>query len=142
MAVSDINTVVLSGRLTRDPEARGGGSVAAFSMASNRWYYKNEERIEETVFIDVSAFGYEAKSVMERLSKGSRVTVIGRLELSKWEASDGSNRQQIRLVAQSVHSHPSPSSTTPTPEATSEPAATQVAEPVAAGAPSADDIPF
>lgn len=145
MSVSHINLIVIEGRLTKDPEARGGGKVASFSLASNRWFYKDDERVEETVFVDVTAFGFEAKSVLSKLSKGSRVTVQGRLELNRWEAEDGSKRQQLRIVANSVTGTAMSGSgqTESRPESGSEGVAAPQPEPVyASGVPSDDDIPF
>lgn len=105
MAASDTNVVIISGRLTRDPEARGGGKVAAFSIASNRYFKRDDaETTEEVVFVDVTAFGFEAEAVLSRLMKGAPVLVEGRLELNRWQGEDGSNRQQLRLIANRVTS--------------------------------------
>lgn len=105
MAASDTNVTIVSGRLTRDPEARGGGKVAAFSLASNRYFKRDDgETAEEVVFIDCTAFGFEAEAVLSRLMKGAPVLVEGRLELNRWQGEDGSTRQQLRLIANRVTS--------------------------------------
>lgn len=103
MAINHVNEVRIQGRLVADPTPRGGGKVAAFTVASNRWYYKDGERIEERVFVDVSAFGYEAEFALTQLSKGSMVLVSGSLELNRWTNEQGENRSQIRIKAQSIH---------------------------------------
>lgn len=103
--MSDINVVTISGRLTRDPEMRGSEkNVAAFSVASNRSYRKgeSEEWQEEVTFVDATAFNQLAERVGNKLSKGSFITVTGRLELNKYQAADGTNRQQLRLIAQNI----------------------------------------
>jgi single-strand DNA-binding protein len=97
--MSDINNTIISGRLTKDPAVRGGGNVAQLSVASNRQYQRNGEWVEEVVYLDVSCFGHIAKKAIDKLIKGAFVTVVGRLELNRWQAEDGSNRSQIRLVA-------------------------------------------
>jgi single-strand DNA-binding protein len=143
--VSDLNQIVISGRLTRDPEARGGGNVAAFSLASNRQYQQNGEWKEEVVYVDVTAFSHLAGRVIERLLKGATVTVAGRLELNRWQTEDGSNRSQLRVIASNIQSP----SFAKKDGATPAPAVAETAEepseelPVAVGASGAeDDIPF
>lgn len=141
MAVNHMNLVVIEGRLTADPEARGGGKVAAFSLASNRWFYKNDERIEETVYLDCSSFGFEAEFVLQKLQKGSRVIVEGRLELNRWETDTGEKRQKIQLVANRVHAPNLSNGNGTSPAAAEE----TTPEPEMAGVgatPTDDDIPF
>lgn len=119
MAVSDTNITIISGRLTRDPEARGGGKVAAFSIASNRFFKRDDgETTEEVVFVDCTAFGFEAEAVLSKLMKGAPVLVEGRLELNRWIGEDGANRQQLRLIANRVTS---PALRAKTPEPTTQP---------------------
>lgn len=142
MAASDTNVTIISGRLTKDPEPRGGGKVAAFSIASNRYFRKNDETIEEVVYLDCTAFGYEAEAVLSKLLKGAPVLVEGRLELNRWQAEDGSNRQQLRMIANRVTSpamRGKQSNSTPV-ETTDELVEEELAA-VAAGADS-DEIPF
>jgi single-strand DNA-binding protein len=143
--VSDLNQIVISGRLVRDPEARGGGNVAAFSLASNRQYQQDGEWKEEVVFVDCTAFSHLAKRVIERLLKGATVTVSGRLELNRWQTAEGDNRSQLRVIASNIQS-PSFAKRV---VATQAPAAADTADeepteelPVAAGVGAEDDIPF
>lgn len=102
--MSDLNTVIISGRITRDPAARGGGSVAAMSVASNRQYQRNGEWVDETTYADVTAFGHNATRCIEKLQKGDPVTIQGRLELNTFENADGEKRSQLRIIANSVQS--------------------------------------
>lgn len=53
--------------------------------------------------MDCTAFGYEAKNVLDNLKKGVGVTAEGRLELNKWTSEDGGKREKIRLVVNRVH---------------------------------------
>jgi single-strand DNA-binding protein len=105
MAASDMNLVVLSGRLVKDPEPRGeDGKVAHFSIASNRFFKSGDGPTQEEVtYIDCTAFGYEAEGVLSKLGKGSSVTLEGRLELNRWTADDETTRSKIRLVVNRVH---------------------------------------
>jgi single-strand DNA-binding protein len=107
--MSDFNHVVISGRLTRDPIARGTDPerpVVQISVASNRSYRPNgsSEWLEDVTFVDVTVFNGRAKQILRTLRKGARVTIDGRLELNRWQAEDGSNRQQLRIVASNVES--------------------------------------
>ena len=140
MAASDINQVVIQGRLVRDPEARGGGKVAAFSIASNRYFRRNgsDETTEEATFVDCTAFGYEAQAVLSNLQKGAPVSIVGRLELNRWQDANGENRSQLRVIANQVTSPAMRSkSSTQTETAPAEPEAALVGATA-----SDDDIPF
>ena len=80
--MSDTNTVVLTGNLTRDPELRytpKGVAVANVGLASNRKYRQGDEVKEEVCFLDVTVFGSTAEAVTKHLGKGRKVLVEGRL---------------------------------------------------------------
>lgn len=95
----DFNTVTLVGRMTHNPQSIHSDKtqVAKFSLAVNLRYGHKEE----TLFIDVVAFGNTAFNVMEYCNKGSRVLVSGRLRLEKWQQGD-QVRQKHSVVAQWV----------------------------------------
>jgi single-strand DNA-binding protein len=103
--VSDVNTVAITGRLTRDPEVISDGKGTRFGIASNRSYRRagEEEWQEETTFVTVTAWSGLGKRVASKLRKGSFVTVSGRLELNTWD-QDGERRSQLRVVALEVTS--------------------------------------
>jgi single-strand DNA-binding protein len=99
-----INTVMLMGNLTRDPELRAASdsSVASFSLALNRSYKdKNDEWQESTDYVDVTAWGKLGEQVSGRLSKGSRVLVAGRLQSRSWE-TDGVKKSKVEVLATDV----------------------------------------
>ena len=76
--MASLNSVVLLGNLTRDPELRttpNGTSVASFGLAVNRRYRQGEEQKEEVMFIDITCFGRQAETASEYLSKGNLVTI-------------------------------------------------------------------
>ena len=105
--MSNINTVTLSGRLTRDPELRvtpGGFSVCKLGLASSRTFKtKDGERKEETVFVDIDTFGKQAETCAEYLNKGRCITVQGRLKLDEWEEKQtGQKRSKLSLVAEQI----------------------------------------
>jgi single-strand DNA-binding protein len=98
--MSNVNSVTLSGNLTRDPEQVEGHQIVKFGMANNR-RRKNKETEEyedEVSFFDVTVFGNFADLVMRKLRKGQPVTVQGRLEEQRWETEDG-KRSKVVVIA-------------------------------------------
>ena len=100
------NQVILMGNLTRDPELRAtssGTSVCRFGLALNREYISqtDNQRVEETTFVDITVWGKQAESVQQYCRKGKQVLVSGRLSSSTWE-QDGQKRTKIEVVALSV----------------------------------------
>ncbi len=101
LRLPSINYVILSGRLTRDPELRytpTGNPVLNMRLASSRRFQAGEEWKEETLYIDVVLWGPQAERLSPRLSKGSPVVVEGRLRYREWEGDTG-KRSVIELVA-------------------------------------------
>lgn len=105
MSYSDINRVILVGRLTRDPELRAvpsGQSVCSLRLACNGMRKEGEAYQERPNFFNVSVFGPQGENIDRYLRKGSRVVVDGRLEWSEWETSDQQKRQAVNVVGQAV----------------------------------------
>lgn len=99
-----INRVVLVGRLTRDPELRTtntGKNVANFSIAVDK-RFKGGEGEDTADFFRVSCWEKTAEFVANYLTKGRLVAVDGRLQSRKYQASDGTNREVVEVVAESV----------------------------------------
>ena len=104
---SNINRVVLVGNLTRDPELRtipSGTSVCKLRIAVN-------ERAKDSAtgqwgdranYFDVTVWGNQGESCAQFLSKGRPVGVDGRLDWREWEAQDGTKRQAVEIIADSV----------------------------------------
>ena len=99
----NINSVILGGNLTRDPEVRytpQGTAVANFSLAVNRTYRTKEgEKKEEVCFVDIETWGRQAETCGEYLKKGSPVLVEGRLKLDTWETKEGQKRSKHKISA-------------------------------------------
>ncbi len=105
--MANINRVVLVGNLTRDPELRhtpNGIAVCKLRIAVNsrqkdaatgQWGDKPN-------YFDVTVWGNQAESCAQYLSKGRPVGVDGRLDWREWEAQDGSKRQAVEIIAESV----------------------------------------
>lgn len=95
-----INSVAISGNLTRAPELKelGGTSCLSFCVAVND-RRKNQQTGEwEDVpnFVDCTLWGSRAESLGKWLHKGSKVSVSGRLRYSSWE-KDGQKRSKLEV---------------------------------------------
>ena len=107
MAATNINRVVLTGNLTRDPELRStasGMSVCSLRIASNtrRKNQSTGEWEDKPNFFDVTVWGAQGENCARFLSKGRPVALDGRLEWREWEAQDGTKRQSVEIVADAV----------------------------------------
>ncbi|MCG3140729.1 MAG: Single-stranded DNA-binding protein [Anaerolineae bacterium] len=102
-----LNKVMIIGRLGRDPEMRytpSGKPVTSFSVAVSRTYTKPEgERVEETDWFNVVAWGRLAEICSQYLTKGSLVYVEGRLETRSWEGDNGQKHYRTEVVAGDVN---------------------------------------
>lgn len=107
----DVNSTVLSGRLTRDPELRAlqsGTSVCNLSLAVNENYKENDEWKERPNYIDITIWGKQGENASKYLSKGSQVTVQGRLTQRSWEDDNGNKRSKVEVTAEVVIFPPRP----------------------------------
>jgi single-strand DNA-binding protein len=105
MAAS-INRVVLVGNLTRDPELRhtpSGTPVCSLRLAVNtRRKDESGQWTDKPNYFDITVWGQQGENCAQYLSKGRPIAVDGRLEWREWEAQDGSKRQAVEIVADSV----------------------------------------
>ena len=102
--MQDLNSVLIEGNLTKDPEMAylpTGTAKLGFSIGVNRSYRKDGEWKKEASFFDVVVWGKPAEYYNEKLSKGTRVRIIGRLKQDRWE-KDGNTRSRICIVADNV----------------------------------------
>lgn len=101
-----INKAIISGNLTRDPEARqtaGGMTVLNFGVAVNE-RVKNKQSGEwedRPNFIDCVMFGTRAEAVSRFIGKGSKVAIEGKLRWSQWE-TDGQKRSKIEIIVDEI----------------------------------------
>ncbi len=107
MAATNINRVILTGNLTRDPELRSlpsGMSVCSLRIASNtrRKDGQSGEWVDKPNYFDVTIWGRQGENAAQYLSKGRPVAIDGRLEWREWTAQDGGKRQSVEIVADSV----------------------------------------
>jgi single-strand DNA-binding protein len=101
-----INSVVIVGRLTRDPELRAlpsGTSVCGLRIACNSSHRDPDsgERSERPNYFDVSVYGGQGDNVASYMRRGRLVAVDGRLAWREWE-QDEQKRQAVSIVADNV----------------------------------------
>jgi single-strand DNA-binding protein len=97
------NLVVLSGRLTADPELKttpNGVSVTSFSIAVDRRYKQGEER--QTDFINIVVWRQTAEFITRYFSKGSMIGIEGSIQTRRYQDRDGNNRTAFEVVANNV----------------------------------------
>lgn len=109
--MSNLNKVMLIGRLTRDPEMRylpSGQPMTSFGLATNRYQAdpNGGERREFTDFHNIVAWNIGrrnlAEIVAQYLKKGSLVYIEGRLQTRSWEGQDGQKRRTTEVIANDV----------------------------------------
>ncbi|MGI8593503.1 MAG: single-stranded DNA-binding protein [Solirubrobacteraceae bacterium] len=99
-----MNSINLTGRLTRDPELRtthSGTPVGSLRLAVQRRRSRDGED-RGAVFVDVTAFGALGENCAQYLETGRQVAVSGRLELDEWENDAGQRRQRHHVIADEV----------------------------------------
>jgi single-strand DNA-binding protein len=107
LRLPDVNRVILSGRLTREPDKRfapDGTPVTTFDLAFHR-HFRNRDGSpgEQTGFVAVLTYQRLAEVCGEYLHKGSAVLVEGRLQMRTWQAEKGERRSRLEVRADNVH---------------------------------------
>ena len=105
--MANLNKVLLLGNLTRDPEVRytpKGTAVADIGLAINRvWNNEQNQRQEETTFVDITLWGRQAELAQQYLGKGRGVFIEGRLQMDTWEdKASGQKRSKLKVVAENL----------------------------------------
>src|SRR5438477_4785503 len=105
--MANINRVVLVGNLTKDPELRhtpSGTAVCSLRLAVNSRQKDagSGEWTEKPNFFDITVWDKQGENCAQYLSKGRPVAVDGRLDWREWEAQDGSKRQAVEVIADTV----------------------------------------
>ena len=102
-----MNTVTITGNLTREPEiryTREGQATAQLGVAVNRrWQDRTTQEWQETTsFFDIVCWRDLAENVALSLTKGMRVVVTGRLEQRSWETDEGEHRSKVEITADEI----------------------------------------
>jgi single-strand DNA-binding protein len=107
LKLPEVNRVLLSGRLTVEPDKRyapDGTHVTSFTLAFHRRYRGRDGRFaEQTGFATVMTYHRLAEVCGQYLKKGSAVLVEGRLQMREWSTARGEKRQRLEIRGDSVH---------------------------------------
>ena len=103
--MSSFNKVILLGNLVADPELRvtqNGHSIAKFTLAINRSFITKEgDQRDEVSYVSIDAFGKQADTISNYLSKGNPILVEGRLRQDRWETQQGEKRTKLVVALES-----------------------------------------
>jgi single-strand DNA-binding protein len=107
MAASNINRVLVTGNLTKDPELRStpsGTSICKLRIAVNsRRKDASGQWVDKPNYFDVTVWGAQGENCAQYLQKGRGVAIDGRLDWREWDATDGSGkRQAVEIIADTV----------------------------------------
>lgn len=141
---SDMNTISLVARLTRDPELRtlpSGQPVCEMRVAFNTSRKTADGWEDAGNFVNVTVWGSQGEAVARNMSKGQRVGITGRLQHRTWKAEDGSNREQHSIVANTVQYLDPKGDRAPAPDHTSDHTSNPTPNPVPVPT-GDDDVPF
>ena len=105
--MANINRVILTGNLTRDPELKAtnsGMSICALRIATNTRKKNNQtgEWEEKPNYVSVTIFGRQGENAAQYLSKGRPVAIDGRLEWREWQSQSGEKREALEVIADNV----------------------------------------
>ena len=106
MSSSNINRAIVTGHLTRDPELRStpsGTSVCSLRIACNtRRKDQSGEWVDKPNYFNITVWGAQGENAAKYLAKGRPVAIDGRLEWREWETQDGTKRQAVDIIADSL----------------------------------------
>ena len=102
-----INSVIVIGNLTRDPELKAtpsGTSVCSLRIAVNDQVkdQSSGEWVEKANYFTVDVFGRQAETCAQYLARGRQVAVSGRLRWRQWETQEGQKREAVSIAADRV----------------------------------------
>jgi len=106
--MQNVNTVVITGNLTRDPDLRYAQKSNEFvcklrvAVTGRRKDAESGWWIDKPNYFDVAVWGGQAESCANYLAKGRGIAVAGRLDWHEWEDGEGAKRESVEIIAGSV----------------------------------------
>ena len=100
-----LNLTIVEGNLTRDPEllyTKNGNSLCKFDIAVNFTYKQNDTEHKEVSYITVTVWHKLAEACAKYLKKGSLIRVKGRLKQEVWATKEGTKKQKILILAETI----------------------------------------
>lgn len=96
------NKVQLIGHVGQEPEIKildGGKKLAKLTLATNEVYFNNKEKVTETQWHNIIAWGKTADVIESFVNKGKEIAIEGKLTYNTWEDKDGNKRTTTEIVA-------------------------------------------
>lgn len=108
--MTDVNSVVLCGRLTADMGSsqngfsytQSGTAIGRFSIAVNRSRKQGDQWVDEVSYFNVTVFGKTAENLKPYLTKGQLVAVQGFLKQDRWTDQNGGARSSVGIIADHI----------------------------------------
>ena len=107
--MNNLNSILIEGNLVRDAEIRTttkGTTTCTFTIATNRFYKKDNAFEKEVNFFNVETWANVAESAGSKGKKGRGVRVVGRLKQEHYEDRDGKTQSKVVIVAEHVEFRP------------------------------------
>lgn len=104
--MTDLNNVTVGGRITSDLQDRqvaylqNGTCVLNFSIANNKSVQKNGQWENECSFFDCVIFGKSAENLKNKIRKGLKIVIVGRLEQQFWTDNNGYRKSKVQIVVE------------------------------------------
>jgi single-strand DNA-binding protein len=96
------NKVQLIGHVGQEPEIKileGGKKLAKFTLATNEVYYNNKEKVTETQWHSITAWGKTAEIIENFVNKGKEIAIEGKITYNSWEDKNGEKRYSTEIIA-------------------------------------------
>ena len=106
--MNHLNCILIEGKVCFEPKAvhtssKTSAELVIIRLASNRFYTNFEnQKTQDTLFIDVEAWGKLGKKALEYIQKGMTIRVVGRIRMSEWKTQDDKTREKILIVAEHI----------------------------------------
>ena len=108
--MKNINKVIISGNLTRDPEVRqsaSGSQFMTFGVAVNdRRKTAQGEWEDKPNYVDCTLFGKSVEWLSRDMARGTKVCVCGKLDYQSWQDKEGNNRSKLAVIAEDIEVMP------------------------------------
>ena len=104
--MTDLNNVTVGGRITSDLQDRqvtylqNGTCVLNFSIANNKSIQKDGQWENECSYFDCVIFGKAAENLKEKIRKGLKIVIVGRLEQQSWTDKSGIRKSNIKIIVE------------------------------------------
>ena len=104
--MTDLNNVTVGGRITSDLQdmqvayLQNGSCVLNFSIANNKSVQKNGQWENECSFFDCVIFGKPAENLKNKIRKGLKIVIVGRLEQQSWTDTNGSRKNKVQIIVE------------------------------------------